>query len=227
MRVAETPVDARIPRPTSLQEHLTCPSTVVEWAPAWGRARRQRPCSGTTPGGAHVCEASTSGGEAGRREQQKRFHDARRRGDLEIDLRARRASCIQRTMAEQLGSRLHALLQWCSNRGHEPVLYNISTGTRLPSGTPGAKRMSAARHLHLCVALAVCLAHASSGARARKSIAESDFRGGDDSWTTKGGQAEPYKPDGPLSSTLTVRGNGNEWWFIAPPKFLGDKVPHQ
>jgi len=72
--------------------------------------------------------------------------------------------------------------------------------------------------------LASCLAHASSGAHTRSCVAESNFQGGDDSWTVKGAQAEVYTPSGPLATTFAVKGGGKEWWFVAPPAFLGDKV---
>jgi hypothetical protein len=76
---------------------------------------------------------------------------------------------------------------------------------------------------------ALVLASAAQSGRTRPprapgtTLAESDFRDGNhDGWTARGGRAELCKDGAP--GRLAAMGHGKEWFFVAPPQFLGDKV---
>ena len=84
----------------------------------------------------------------------------------------------------------------------------------------------------LRVVLITSLISSSGGQSPGNVIAESDFRvDGTDSWSVKGGgagQLQVFTVQGSSSQSrgfrLAAQGHGREWFFIAPPKFLGDKV---
>ncbi len=78
-----------------------------------------------------------------------------------------------------------------------------------------------------CFLAALVLASAAQSGRTRPPrasgtvLAESDFCDGNhEGWTARGGRAELLKGKG----RLEAMGHGKEWFFVAPPQFLGDKV---
>ena len=56
-------------------------------------------------------------------------------------------------------------------------------------------------------------------------LAESEFRGAEEAWTTTGAATPAvYTPQGFQSARLGAKGQGKVWFFVAPPPFLGDKL---
>jgi len=79
------------------------------------------------------------------------------------------------------------------------------------------------RRVLIAVVLGVCVCNVGARQASSLELAESDFRrDGQDEWRISGGGGG--KAEILFSKALAYHGKGTEWFFVAPRKFLGDKV---